>query len=258
MDGGIDSHKSALKASGTATALPDYLVKTYWWAYLNPASLHIFDNRIVAPAILWGNMARLVDAACGEFEPGQRLLQAASAYGPISKRLASRVGDTGFLEVIDIAEIQVDHCRRKLSGHPHTRVRVADAADPGGGPYDGVCCFFLLHEVPDENKHAIVDALIEAVRPGGKLVFIDYHNPNAWHPLRGVMHLVFQFLEPYAAGLIRREISDFAVDGDQYHWRKETYFGGLYQKVVVEKPAAEATHNRLGDQSSALPVNARP
>jgi ubiquinone/menaquinone biosynthesis C-methylase UbiE len=247
MDGSTEARRPGTEANPSTDALPDYLVKTYWWAYLNPTSLHVFDNPIVAPAILWGNMARLVKAACDEFEPGQRLLQAASAYGPISARLASTVGETGFLEVIDIARIQVEHCRRKLGNQAHTRVRIADAADPGGGPYDGVCCFFLLHEVPDENKHAIVNALLESVKPGGKLVFIDYHAPHTWHPLRGVMSMVFQFLEPYAEGLIRRQIQDFAVDSSQYTWRKETYFGELYQKVVVEKAAGPEVETRSTD-----------
>jgi SAM-dependent methyltransferase len=216
-------------------ALPDYLVNTYTWAYLRPASVVLLDNPFVVSAILWGNFRRLLRAACSEFQPGQRVLQAASVYGSLSSNLAETVGRDGRLEVIDIAPIQVENCRRKLAGYPQATARVADAAAPGGGFYDGICCFFLLHEVPDEQKRAVVDALLRSVAPGGKVVFVDYHRAWPLHPTRIVMEGVFRWLEPYAHGLIRREIMDFAVEPQAFRWRKVTFFGGLYQKVVAER-----------------------
>jgi SAM-dependent methyltransferase len=219
-----------------AATLPNYLVDTYSWAYLRPRSLRLLDRHLVVNAILWGNYHGLVRAACGEFARGDRVLQAASAYGNLSSSLATRVGDEGFLDVVDIAPLQVVHCRRKLAGRDNVRVRVADAANPGKGGYDGVCCFFLLHEVPDLQKHQIVNALLASVRPGGKVVFVDYHRPVRWHPLRPVMAAVFRWLEPYAEGLLSRSITEFAARPQDYLWRKETQFGGLYQKVVVRRP----------------------
>lgn len=234
MDGGIDIVATTLdEAEPSPPPLPDYLVKTYTWAYLTPASLFLLDNPLVLTAILWGNLPRLVRFACAETAAGQRVLQAANVYGHLSVELAQTVGPTGHLEVIDIAPIQVEHCRRKLVRFPWARVRRADAANPGGGPYDVVFCFFLLHEVPDEKKRDVVDGLLGVVRPGGKVVFVDYHQAVAGHPLRGLMRLVFRTLEPYAFGLIEGEIRDFATTPDGFMWSKETYFGGLYQKVVA-------------------------
>lgn len=234
MDGGF-TNDFALVGQAQSPALPEYLTKTYTWAYLRPASLRVFDNRLAVNAILWGNFRRLVNSACSEFNSGQHLLQAASVYGNLSASLAEVVGTEGWLEVIDIALLQVEHCQRKLMGFPHTRVRVADAARPGGGPYDAVCCFFLLHEVPDDHKHAVVNGLLRVVPPGGKVVFVDYHKPAALHPLRPIMEGVFRWLEPFARGLLDREIWEFASERQSFSWRKETYFGGLYQKVVAER-----------------------
>jgi SAM-dependent methyltransferase len=236
MDGGLETEAVPLGEPGRMD-LPDYLVKTYSWAYLNPASLLLLDNPVVLTAILWGNLPRLVRAACDEFAPGQRILQSASVYGNLSPALAETVGSSGRLDVIDIAPIQVHHTRRKLAGFPQARVRQADAAAPGGGLYDGVCCFFLLHEVPDDYKGPVVDGLLSALAPDGKAVFVDYHRTLPWHPLRGVMSLVFRWLEPFAFGLIDREIEHFASDASHFTWRKETFFGGLYQKVVAERKA---------------------
>ena len=213
--------------------LPDYLVETYSWAYLRPGSLRLLDRPIVVNSILWGNYDGLVRAACDEFAPGDRVLQAASVYGDLSSRLATRIGSAGHLDVIDIAPIQVEHCRRKLAGRTNVAVRLADATSPGLSHHDGVCCFFLLHEVPDLQKRQIVNALLGAVRPGGKVVFVDYHRPRWWHPLRPVMSLVFRWLEPYANGLVSRSILQFAGRPHEFLWRKQTVFGGLYQVVVA-------------------------
>lgn len=237
MDGRVEADGAITTEADTLDtfALPDYLVDTYTWAYLRPESLSLLDNHVVVATILWGNFWRLVRAACDEFVPGQRILQAASVYGNLSAQLATIVGRNGRLEVIDIAPLQVEHCRRKLKAFPQASVRLADAAAPGEGPYDGICCFFLLHEIPDDHKRAVVDALLERVEPGGKVVFVDYHKPSLFHPMRPVMYGVFRWLEPFAFGLIDREIEDFASEPGAFHWRKDLYFGGLYQKVVAER-----------------------
>lgn len=214
-------------------ALPDYLVDTYSWAYLRPRSLQLLDRHLVVNAILWGNYRRLVRSACVQFHPGERVLQAASVYGNLSGRLSRRLGAGGRLEVIDIAPLQVEHCRRKLAGRGNVECRLADAAEPGGGEYDGVCCFFLLHEVPDAKKRQVVDGLLGAVRPGGRVVFTDYHRPTWWHPLRPVMAAVFRWLEPYASGLLAREVRDLASRAGEFSWQKTSCFGGLYQQVVA-------------------------
>ena len=73
------------------------------------------------------------------------------------------------------------------------------------------------------------------VVPGGKVVFIDYHDADHLHPLKPITNLVFWLLEPFAKSLCDHEIADFAGDADSFSWRKQTYFGGLFQKVVAER-----------------------
>ena len=190
--------------------LPAYLVENYWWAYLRPASVKLLDYTAVVSVILWGCYGRLKRAAFAELKPGQRALQAACVYGDFSPHLASLLGPAGALEIIDLAPIQVENCRGKLRGFPNTRVRIADAAAPGGGPYDIAYSFFLLHELPDEKKRNVVDALLNSIAPGGKVVFIDYHRPVSRHLLKALMGLIFDRLEPFAKTLWRSEISSFA------------------------------------------------
>lgn len=225
------------RAPNTWLELPDYLEDNYWWAYLRPVSIAIFDRSPVVSAILWGQYNRLKRVAFSEVKAGQNVLQAACVYGDFSKHLAKTIGPEGKLDVVDIAPIQVANCRRKLRAYPQVGVHIADAAAAGGGVYDNVICFFLLHELPDDHKRHVVDGLLEQVGPGGKVVFVDYHQPHWLHPVKGPMSLVFRLLEPFAKTLWRRGISSFATRPEVFVWHKTTYFGGLYQKVVATRLA---------------------
>lgn len=215
--------------------LPRYMREVYDWAYVNPHLVPLLDRQLVVQVILWGNANRLVQCAVDEFEPGDDILEPANVYGYLPIRLAERVGPQGRFELRDVTPIQVKRCRAKLADLPQASVLHADAAHPYGRHYDGVCCFFLLHEVPDDYKHRIVNNVLEAVAPGGKAVFVDYHQWNRFHPMGPIMWAVFRFLEPYAASLCAAEIQDFATRADDFTWTKQTFFGGLYQKIVATR-----------------------
>jgi SAM-dependent methyltransferase len=226
----------AVASGGTVPpAVPDYLRDCYTWAYLNRRMLTLLDRPLVVSAILWGTYSRLLRSVLAELRPGQRVLQPACVYGNFSPAIARFLGPRGRLEVCDVVPLQVENCRRKLKDLPQASVGLRDAAALGGGGYDAVCCFFLLHEMPEDYKRAVVDALLSSLRPGGKVIFVDYHKPHWAHPLKPVMSLVFDTLEPFAKDLWRRDIAGYARGGDQFAWSKETYFGGLYQRVVARR-----------------------
>jgi SAM-dependent methyltransferase len=215
--------------------VPGYLAETYGWAYLNPRNLKFLDRPLIVSAILWGNYRRLLRMALAELRPGQRVLQPACVYGHFSPALAEFVGPNGQLDVSDVAPLQIENCQRKLSGFHHAKATVRDAADLGGGNYDAVCCFFLLHELPEGYKRKVVDALLDSVSPGGKVIFVDYHRPHWAHPLKPIMSLVFDLLEPYAKGLWDFEISNYAAKAAGFDWCAKTCFGGLYQICVARR-----------------------
>ncbi len=239
----IDGRMGALSAmqfpftTGRNHPIPAYLHDVYNWAYLNPRNVRLLDNEAVVNTLLWGNSGRLRHAVLAEISKGDQVLQAAHVYGRLIPELAKTIGRGGSLDVIDVAPLQVALCRRKLQAFPQARARIADAVHPGGNKYDVVVCFFLLHELPKAYKCAVVDALLARLSPSGKVVFIDYHAPAWWHPLRGVMRQIFARLEPFAEAMWQTKIADIASDPEPYTWRTETYFGGLYQKTVAIRKA---------------------
>ncbi len=217
--------------------VPSYMEEVYDWAYINPRNVELLDRPWIVDVLLFGNARRLMSAALNEITPAHKVLMAAHVYGDFVNRLADRVGPAGHLEVIDITPIQVEHASRKIGHLSHVKIRQADAATYVGGLYDMTLSFFLLHEVPDGKKRAIVDSLLSKVEPGGKAVFVDYHGPKRWHPIRYLLSFVNDTLEPFAKALWTHEIREFASDADAFTWEKQTFFGGVYQKVVAHRRA---------------------
>lgn len=151
-------------------AVPAYLRDTDTRACLTPTSLAVFDHPLVVDMILWGQHDHLERLVLDEMRPGQRVLQAACVYGEFSTYLAKFLGPDGRLDIVDIAPIQAENSRRKLTPMANTRVRIADAADPGGGDYNTVVSFLLIHEVPDDYKRRLINGLLARIgkkRAGG-------------------------------------------------------------------------------------------
>lgn len=224
--------------TGTSPEIPEYLQKTYWWAYLHPRSVRFFEHQWAVNLILWGNFARLRNAALDEM--GQtisgRTLQVACVYGDFTPKLAQRLASTARLDVIDVAPIQLDNLRRKINGNPKVSLahQNASALDYDDRSFDQVVVFFLLHELPSDVRAKTMKEVLRVVKPRGKIVFVDYHRPVWMHPHRYLMRPVLRTLEPFAMDLWEREITDWVPDGQRpAEVRKSTYFGGLYQKVVM-------------------------
>jgi ubiquinone/menaquinone biosynthesis C-methylase UbiE len=75
---------------------------------------------------------------------------------------------------------------------------------------------------------------LRIVKPGGKVVIFDYHRPKIWHPLRLPVRAVLSRLEPFALDLWRNDLAEyFPEQADLSQARRQTYFGGLYQKLVL-------------------------
>jgi SAM-dependent methyltransferase len=225
-----------LDMTSDAMLVPSYLRDVYSWAYLTPRLAGWLDRQIVVQTILWGNAQRLIGDVLAEVKPGDHVFQPAAVYGDFSRQVAAKIGTTGRLEVRDIAPLQVKLTRRKLADLPQAHVARGDAADPDEACADVVTCFFLLHEVPDAVKIRITRAMLDLVAPGGRAVFVDYHCPHRFHPLKPLMRRIFDWLEPFARSMWTREIHDLAgPTAKNFRWRKRTRFGGLYQIVVAER-----------------------
>ena len=224
-----------MKASGIA--VPGYLERVYWWAYVRPGAVRLFERQWLVNLILWGNFARLRDAALDAL--GARLdgrtLQIACVYGNLTERLRRRLTPGGSLDVVDVLRVQLDNLGRKLRGDPRVGLIQGDssALDIASASYDRALAFFLLHEQPEEVRRRTLAEALRILKPGGRLVIVDYHRPRRSHPLYLPMIAILKTLEPFALDLWRHEVAEWLPGGVTIE--KRTGFGGLYQLLHITK-----------------------
>jgi len=242
---GFKPGRTALGVPATCSAgyVPAYLQAHYWWAYIHPYGVKFFERPWLINLILWGNYDRLRDAALNQlgssFEGAT--LQVACAYGDLSVRLAERVAEyEGDFDVVDVLPIQLQNLRNKLRANTPARLLTMDSSHLplAEASYDRALLFFLLHEQPASVRRQTLLETWRVVKPGGTIVIVDYAKPRWWHPLRYLWRPVLAALEPFALDLWREDIGGWLPDARGRPARR-TFFGGLYQMVVVRRAENE-------------------
>lgn len=218
--------------------IPDYLQKNYWWAYVHPRGVRFFDREWIVNLILFGNMARLRDLALAEFDNKLegRTLQVACVYGDFTPKLAQCIAPGGTLDVIDVLHVQLANTRRKLPRSAPVNLHHCNSNDLrfDDAIFEQVVVFFLLHEQPDWAREKTLAEAVRVLKPGGKLVLVDYHRPGRWNPMRYFFEPILDLLEPFAVALWYRELPSWLPRGTRIaKMTKRTVFGGLYQKVAI-------------------------
>ncbi|MGA3002066.1 MAG: rhodoquinone biosynthesis methyltransferase RquA [Acetobacteraceae bacterium] len=226
--------------------VPRYLRLHYWWAYVHPNAVRLFERAWLVNLILWFNYRCLSEAALTALEdPGPagklpgRTLQIACVYGDLTARLAQRcLAADGSLDVVDVLPIQLENLARKLPPKAPARLltRNADNLALPDASYDRALLFFLLHEQPEDVRRRTLQEALRVVRPGGKLVVVDYARPSPWHPARYLWLPVLRILEPFAHDLWQRDLTDWLpghCSGEALN--RTGFFGGLYQLVSITR-----------------------
>jgi ubiquinone/menaquinone biosynthesis C-methylase UbiE len=220
-------------------AIPHYLNAHYWWAYVHPNAVKVFERQWLVNLILWGNYHTLCDATLTELaeDLSGKILQLACVYGDLTPRLSNIVASHGGnLDVVDVLPLQLRNLQRKLPPDAPVRLFAMDSTrlELGDACYDQALVFFLLHEQPKHYRQRTLSELMRVVKPGGKIVIVDYALPRWWHPLRYVWRPLLAGLEPFALDLWRNDILTWLPAGTQTS-RRRSFFGGLYQLLVIKR-----------------------
>ncbi|MDR3424529.1 MAG: rhodoquinone biosynthesis methyltransferase RquA [Alphaproteobacteria bacterium] len=221
--------------------VPDYLEKTYWWAYVRPWAIRIFEREWLVDLILWGCYKLLRDAALrvfGDHLPG-RTVQLSCVYGSLTKLLYAKVeASGGSLDVVDVVKPQLENLQRKLP--PGNKVRrlnmdVSKLSLPDAS-YDRAMLFFLMHEQPRDVREATLREAFRIVKPGGDVLILEFAKPKWWHPLRYLWLPFLAILEPFAPDIWNHE--DVSAWLPQ-PWasritHREKLFGSFYQVLMIK------------------------
>ncbi len=223
-----------------AAQVPEYLRRHYWWAYVHPWAVRIFERPWLVNLILWGNYRRLCEAALAALGPvmSGRTVQLACVYGDLTNQLADDIAEArGSLDVIDVLPVQLANLREKLDPHSPVRLLQQDttALAAADGSYDRALLFFLLHEQPEEVRARTLAETMRVVRPGGRVVIVDFARPSRWHPMRYFWLPILNRLEPFASGLWADKGTPW-LPPDVGTVTRTAVFGGLYQIVTIDRP----------------------
>jgi SAM-dependent methyltransferase len=124
------------------------------------------------------------------------------------------------------------NCRKMLrSGFLPWTLRLPNCPTPP----TKILVFSLLHEQPPPWRERTLREVLRVVKPGGKIVIVDYALPHWWHPLRYLWRPPLAKLEPFALDLWHEEIADWLPQYSTVGSRKQVFFGGLYQKLVLTR-----------------------
>ena len=122
----------------------------------------------------WQKPAELV-AALG-LQKGQAVADVGAGTGYLNARLAAAVGKKGRVIAIDVERPLVEHMARRaaLEGTPQVQPRLGRFDDPGllPGEVDLILMVDVYHHV--EDREAWARRLLPALRPGGRLVVVDF------------------------------------------------------------------------------------
>ena len=168
-------------------------------------------------------------------------LQVACVYANFTQTLVERLAPSSTLDVVDVIPDQLENLKRKLSQKSndcnYITLSCNDAQDLqyNDNAFDQVVLFFLLHELPNEVRIQTLEQATRVLKPGGKLVMIDYHQPRSAQRQR-IMSSMFQLYEPFAMDLWEQEIKErLPNNAKDWNISKELYLDEMYQKVVVVK-----------------------
>ncbi len=217
--------------------LPAYMQDIYGEIYTNLQKCARFDNDFNCRLRTFFQYDNLVDEVLANIKPHERVLQLGIVFGNEIDRIALRIGNYGAYNIVDICGAQIARCEEKYGElFPALKFFLQNAAELSfKQEYDAVICFMLLNELPPATKAKVVNNALQAVREGGKAIFVDYHRPAVGHPLRYFVRMYNRLYHPFAEKLWDLSIDSYATEADAFIWEKKTFFGGMYQFLTATR-----------------------
>lgn len=233
------------------TNLPAYSQIIYGDIYNDLSKSMALDSSWSANWRSFFQYDKLVNAVLNHIKINQSVLQLGLVFGHEIDEVAQRVGAYGRYDIFDINALQVSRNQEKYGNiYPALTIFQQDAASfKVADPYDVVICFMLLQELPPATKAKVINNALAAVKPGGSVIFVDYHNPGAWHPLRYWVRMYNRLRHPFAEKLWDRGIESYAKNRTDFIWRKGLYFGGMFQKLVATRKTSPIEQTLTAEQN---------
>jgi ubiquinone/menaquinone biosynthesis C-methylase UbiE len=218
-----------------------------YWIYKSPFFIKLADRMFVVSSILLLQYNKLVSCVVKRLNPSlkdKRILQVSCAFGNVSEKIAESCAKQDAAEFVltDIMQSELDNAERKLKGfgdlctyskQDATNLEFEDQS------FDYVVAFFLPHELPFDKKVKHVREAHRVLKPGGKVIFGEFHKPRS-KVLEVLGRIYFKIFEPYATEMwdsfditaALEETSD-----SPYSIEKDTFLFDNFQVLAAKRLA---------------------
>ncbi len=218
-----------------------------YWIYKSPFFIRLADRMFVVSSILLFQYSKLVSRVVERLNPsleGKRVLQISCAFGNVSEKIAESCTRQGAEEFVltDIMQSELDNAERKLKrfGELCTYVKQdATKLEFEDQSFDYVVAFFLPHELPFDKKVKHIKEATRVLKPGGKIVFGEFHKPRL-KILEILGRIYFYIFEPYATEMWDdfdiAEVLEEKTD-NRYEIEKDTFLFDNFQVLAAKRLA---------------------
>jgi ubiquinone/menaquinone biosynthesis C-methylase UbiE len=216
-----------------------------YWIYKSPLFIKLADRMFVVSSILLLQYSKLVSCVVKRLNPslkGKRVLQVSCAFGNVSEKIAESCASQDAEEFVltDIMQSELDNAERKLKkyGDLCTYLRQdATSLEFEDESFDYVVAFFLPHELPFDKKLQHIAEAKRVLKPGGKVVFGEFHKPRL-KLLEFLGRIYFKIFEPYATEMwdsfdLVKAIEDNT--DDTYKIEKDTFLFDNFQVLAAKR-----------------------
>lgn len=216
-----------------------------YWIYKSPFFIRVTDRMFVVSSILLFQYSKLVSCVVKRLNPslkGKRILQVSCAFGNVSERIAESCARQGAEEFVltDIMQSELDNAERKLKKYGDLCTyskQDATSLDFEDQSFDYVVAFFLPHELPFDKKIQHIEEAKRVLKPGGKVVFGEFHKPRL-KILEVLGRIYFKIFEPYATEMWDsfdlEEVIEKNTD-DAYRIEKNTFLFDNFQVLAAKR-----------------------
>ena len=219
--------------------LPPYLNVIYGHIYNDQKRCQKEDSLFLSNLRTFFQYRTLINALNVEIPTRSSVLQFGISFGNQIQETAYTIGSLSKYDILDACQSEINRAKKKYSRlHVNITFCNQDVRDASKSTlYDAVVCYMLLSQVPSKSKIEIVNNALNLVKKRGKVIFIDWHNPSPYHPLRYMVKMYNRLHNPFVEHLWDNDISSYAEAGlrSQFSWRKSTYFGRMFQKCVATR-----------------------
>ncbi len=212
--------------------LPPYMQILFNKIYDNPRICGVLDDTRIVKLTDFFATEKLIKDLLRDVPKNAHVLQIGLTFGKQIDAVYNKVQKQGKLDIFDLSETQIKRAAQKYAHHNMT-ITNYNAALPWDEKYDVIICYNLLRELPLKTRQAVMDNLLDNLTTGGKAIFVDYAEPEAWNLLKYPLKWFNRLYCPFAQSLWQEPIENFCSKKDQFRWQHTYYHGHMFQKTVA-------------------------